>query len=406
LKVLILDEELPYPQDSGKRIRVHALLSRMAKRHDLTLLTFVENGQDDAGVACLQEHGIRVIGVRPPGREQRGGGFYLKLLMNLFSPLPFSSWNYCPARMQRRLRALLTRERFDLIHAEITLLAPLLRGIGDVPTVAVAHNVESEIWRRYEETEGSCVRRRYIALQRRRVERIETTGLCHLTVLCTVSERDAEWFRNQTTAQQVHVVPNGVDLDYFQPCTQPEEHNTLIHAGSMDWRPNVDAVMYFLREIYPSILQRAPDVQFLIVGRNPADSVASFASRYQGVHITGTVEDTRPFVCKSGVFVVPLRVGGGSRLKILNALAMGKAVVSTSIGAEGLDVEDGKHLLLADTPETFTERTVALLRDPAKRRRLGIAGRALVEARSGWDAVAGRLEGAWNAAVARHGFRR
>jgi glycosyltransferase involved in cell wall biosynthesis len=106
------------------------------------------------------------------------------------------------------------------------------------------------------------------------------------------------------------------------------------------------------------------------------------------------------------VFVVPLRVGGGSRLKILNALAMGKAVVSTSIGAEGLDVEDGKHLLLADTPETFTERTVALLRDPAKRRRLGIAGRALVEARSGWDAVAGRLEGAWNAAVARHGFRR
>lgn len=400
MKVLILDEELPYPQDSGKRIRVHALLTRMAKRHDLTLLAYVGRGVDDAAVANLEGHGIRIIGVRPPRREQRGGVFYLKLLANLFSPLPYSSWNYCARRMRRRLRELLDRKRFDLVHAEMTLLAPLLRGMGGIPTVGVAHNVESEIWHRYLETEASWARRRYIALQGRRVDRFEATALRRLSTLCAVTDRDAAWFRDRARVERVHVVPNGVDLGYFQPLVAPEDPATLVHVGSMDWRPNGDAVSYFLREIYPRILRRVPQARFLVVGRNPGELLIKLAARYPGAHVTGTVEDVRPYVGRGAVFVVPLRVGGGSRLKILTALAMGRAVVSTSVGAEGLEVVDGQHLLLADKPEEFADRTVALLRDPAERRRLGAAGRALVEARYGWDAIADRLEATWHEVIA------
>lgn len=395
MRVLVLDEEIPYPQDSGKRIRVHALLTRMAKRHELTLLCYVRPGADDAGLQQLVEAGIEVVPVTPVRREQRGLIFYGKLVANLFSILPYVSWNYCSLRIRRQLRRLLQAKPFDLVHCEMTLLSPLLRGLPQIPSVAVAHNLEVDIWRRYESNETSAIRRMYIGLQRRRLERLETEGLGHITGLCAVSERDADWFRQRTPIPRIHVVPNGVDLAYFTPNVESEEPRTLVHAGSMDWRPNVDAITYFLEDIYPLILRQAPSLRFIVVGRNPSQPFSRFAARFSGVEVTGSVDDARPFMARGAVFVVPLRIGGGSRLKILNALAMGKAVVSTSIGAEGLEVRNGEHLLIADTPADFARSTLTLLRDTDLRRRLGAAGRALVEARYGWDAIADRLEDAW-----------
>jgi glycosyltransferase involved in cell wall biosynthesis len=375
----------------------------MAKRHEITLLAYAAPDADHHACQRITEAGVRLVSVRPVRREQRGAVFFGKLLVNLFSALPYVAWNHCSLRMQRTLDQLLRAHSFDAVHCEMTLMSPLLRTIRHVPTVSVAHNVETEIWRRYEHNELSAFRRRYIGLQRRRVEQLESRGLDHVTTLCTVSERDAAWYRQHTGVRNIHVVPNGVDLEYFQPGLEPEEPQTLVHAGAMDWRPNIDAMTFFLEAIYPSMVAASPDLRLLIVGRNPSNAFIRMAEQHRGVKVTGSVEDARPLIRRGAVFVVPLRIGGGSRLKILNALAMGKAIVSTSVGAEGLDVRDGEHLLIADTPELFVARTLELLGAPAKRQRLGTAGRALVEARYGWDAIADRLDAAWHDTVSRFG---
>ena len=186
------------------------------------------------------------------------------------------------------------------------------------------------------------------------------------------------------------VVPNGVDLDYFHVLPQPIQRRHLVFTGSMDWRPNQDAARYFVREILPLLKQVRPELECTFVGRNPPADIERLAD-IPGVHITGTVGDVRPYVERAAVYIVPLRIGGGSRLKILEALAMGRAVVSTTVGAEGLDVVHDKHLLLADDPRTFADCVLRLLDDQQRCRSLSTEGRRLVEQHYGWDALADRF---------------
>jgi glycosyltransferase involved in cell wall biosynthesis len=184
------------------------------------------------------------------------------------------------------------------------------------------------------------------------------------------------------------VISTGVDADYFHPDNGNEQPNSLVFTGSMDWMPNEDGVRYFLHSILPLIRREIPEVTFTIVGRKPSEKLRAAAASESGVHVTGTVDDIRPYVREGAVYVVPLRIGSGTRLKIFEAMAMGKPIVSTTLGAEGLPISDGGDISIADQPAEFARKVCLLLRDPKERRRLGSAARQLVEQHYSWSAVA------------------
>jgi sugar transferase (PEP-CTERM/EpsH1 system associated) len=271
-------------------------------------------------------------------------------------------------------------------------------------SVIFTHNVESEIWRRHAETKTSWIERRLYERQHASMLRFERDTLARFDGVLAVSDADRDTFARLfpgVIRHPVHVVPTGVDTEFFAPSPDdapspgddpsPLDAPSLVFTGSMDWLPNEDAMTYFCRDILPAIRAAAPGTQLSIVGRAPTPAVQKLAAD-RGVVVTGRVDDVRPYMRDAAVYVVPLRIGGGTRLKIFEAMAMGKAVVSTTVGAEGLPVEDGKQVLIADEPGAFARAVVRLLDDVTERRRLEAAARALVVARYDWSAVAGELE--------------
>jgi glycosyltransferase involved in cell wall biosynthesis len=231
------------------------------------------------------------------------------------------------------------------------------------------------------------------------MERYERLVSRDYSEVMAVSEPDKDLFQSQYGCSHVSVIPNGIDETYFRPFPYPLKPNSMIFSGSMDWRPNQDGMRYFLNAIFPEIQKRLPEATVTIAGRNPPPWLEDLAKTFRGVEITGTVDDIRPFIAQGALYVVPLRIGGGSRLKILEALAMGKTVLSTSIGAEGLNLEDGTHLMLRDDPETFAQTAVDLLLHPEKYGHLGRQGRERVLAEYTWDSIVHLVDRIWQNAV-------
>jgi glycosyltransferase involved in cell wall biosynthesis len=263
-----------------------------------------------------------------------------------------------------------------------------------VPSVLFTHNVEAEIWRRHAETAGNPLKRLLLEQQRDRMRRFERAALARFDVVLAVSEADGETFERLypgALKQPVHVVKTGVDTSYFTPMPGKERRAHLVFTGSMDWLPNADGMLYLVRDILPHIRRAEPDVTLSIVGRAPTPGVRRLADQ-AGIEVTGRVEDVRPHVAAADVYIVPLRIGGGTRLKIFEAMSMAKAVVSTTVGAEGLPVTDGKDIRIADQPEAFASAVVSLIRDGDARRRMEAAARRLVVDHYDWSAVADDFE--------------
>ena len=242
-----------------------------------------------------------------------------------------------------------------------------------MPVVFFAHNVEHHIWRRLRDIERRWLPRLLLEIEWRKMRRSERRALRDTALTVAVSESDRANLLAEAPSARVVAVPTGVDIEYFRRSPEPEKPDHLVFSGSMDWFPNEDAVVYFVETILPRITQVRPNVTLTIVGRRPSKRIMALADG-QRIHVTGTVDDVRPYVREAPVYIVPLRVGGGTRIKIFEALALGRAVVSTTIGAEGLDVDPGTHVEIADSPETFAEAVVSLLEDPTKRVRLAAAG--------------------------------
>ncbi len=392
LNVAVLDEWIPFPPDSGKRVRTWNLLRRLAHRHNVSLLCYGDSESDAAYL--VRSAGIDLHTVPPPTNLE-GWRLYGSLLGNLFSPNPYSVSKHFTRRYRDRLRLLLETHHFDLVHFEWTPYACFIDEIGDIPSLIMAHNIESQIWSRRAQQSRTPIEKAYFGLQAMKMEWFERRAMRRADYVATVTELDAQ----QATAWRARhtvLVENGVDLEEFTPAIEDTaDRRELLFLGSLDWYPNLDAAEYLLEEILPLILAHLPEAKLRIVGRRSPPDLAKRITRCSGVDFVGEVADVRPHIARAAVFLVPLRVGGGSRIKILEALAMGKAVVSTTVGAEGLAVRDGVHLLLADSPEEFARRTVEVLRSPEQRARLGEQGRKLVEGRYSWDRAAEALESAW-----------
>jgi glycosyltransferase involved in cell wall biosynthesis len=268
----------------------------------------------------------------------------------------------------------------------------LLDWSAGCPAALFTHNVEAQIWERHCKVARNPLWKLASYLEYKALARAEAKYVRLASRVLTVSEQDRAFFSRYTDPSRITAIPTGVDTEYFKPRPEAETPGAIVFTGSMDWMPNEDGVLWFAAEVMPLIRREAPEAEFRVVGRNPSAAVRSLERSDSGIHVTGRVEDIRPYLERAAVYAVPIRSGSGTRLKIFEAMAAGKAIVSTQIGAEGLPVRHGVDILLADSPNEFAARVVALLKDRSERGRMGEAARALVEQNYGWGRVAAEFE--------------
>jgi glycosyltransferase involved in cell wall biosynthesis len=374
------------PLDMGGKIRSFHIVRELAKRHEVTLFTFYPKMLPDPHhrLGAPFER-VELLPLDLP--EVASFPDMIAYAANVLSLRPYQMTRHCPPQVGRLLRQLLQERRYDMVVCDFLLTANVMHWESGIPTVIFAHNVDGIIWRRRFLVDRRPLWR-LVALREwwamARAERYYGKLANHVL---TVSEEDRRAFAEYLPGEKVTAVPTGVDLEYFRPLQVEPQCDRLVFTGTMDWMPNEDAILYFHSKILPIVRERLPAVRLRVVGRNPSKRILALKEMDAGLEVTGTVDDIRPHVRDAAVYVVPLRIGGGTRIKIFEAMAMGMAVVSTAVGAEGLPVEHGKNILLADTPASFAEATVTLLTQAACRQRIGSAARALVEERYGWSAV-------------------
>lgn len=401
MRILIVSMSFPLPPKSGGRLRVFNLIKRLAPRHRITLLAMADSSDDvmryRAELGRLCERVIVVPWRAGPvallGRLLRAPG--------LLAQWPVSVLNKRSPALAKTLHALLQREGFDAVQIEWIQMAqhvheadwPLLARRG----VLVAHDVAwLPLARRADIASGFA--RRFWRREARLMRAYEERTWPRFARIVTMSDDDAQRVRQVT--DRVAVVPNGVDAAHYAGCLgAKKDPKTLIFVGWFRHDPNVDALRYFLESIYDRILARHPDARLRVLGAHLPAAVARLAGRHPSVELSGYVDDVRPSLAQAAVSVVPLRVGGGTRLKVLESMAAGTPVVTTSIGKEGLDVAAGRHLLVGDTPEAFAQRVCDLLDDAALRSRIAADARALVESRYDWSRSAAVLEAVYQSLV-------
>ncbi len=397
-RILILTPQLPYPPHQGTTIRNYNLIVNLAARHEVHLLSFVHSRDELAAAHPLRRHCASVEVALVPRRSP-----LKRLLSVLLSPQPDMALRLPSAEFGQKLDALLSRQAFDVVQVEGIELAPYLfqaaarrQATGERGPLIVFddHNAEYVLQQRAFETDVRHPRRWVGALysliqwQKLRGYEIAACRRADRVVACSDADRDA--LRRLMPDLDVTIIPNGVDVAHYSSFSAPPSTLgsplPLVFTGKMDFRPNVDAVLWFAHEVLPLIRAEVPEAHFYVVGQKPHRRLAPLAEN-PAVTLTGYVDDVRPYIAAAAVYVVPLRIGGGTRLKIMEAMAMSKAIVSTSLGCEGFPLTPGRELIVADAPQDFARQVVSLWRDPAARERLGRAGRRFVEKRYDWPNI-------------------
>jgi sugar transferase (PEP-CTERM/EpsH1 system associated) len=396
MKILWLNAGLLLPLDKGGKLRTWHVMRHLAARHDITYLSFEDATQTAADRTGMREVCSRLETVPRTDTAKGTWRFYAEAAGYVVDAAPYAVAKYRSTAYRDQLLSLLARERYDAIVCDFLPPVVNLPERLPCPSIVFTHNVESEIWRRHAEQATNPASRFLLTQQWRRMLRFEAAALARFDLVLAVSEADGRTFERLypgALKAPVHVVQTGVDTEYFTPPADAPSRAHMVFTGSMDWLPNEDGMTYFCREIFPKIRESEPEATLSIIGRTPTPAVRKLAE-LPGVEVTGRVEDVRPHIARGAVYVVPLRIGGGTRLKIFEAMAMGKAVVSTTIGAEGLPVTSGRDIAIADEPARFAHAVVHLMRDTEARRQIETAARRLVVERYDWSAVATDFEAA------------
>ena len=389
-----------WPPNTGGRLRSLHMIAELSQRHRVELLTTHHPADEPAKLVARLPACERIDSIPYALPKQGTTRFALAVARSWASPYPADLWRWRIPTVRAHIRQRMM-EGIDLCVADLLVAMPNLPARASTPVVLFEHNVEYMIWKRLHEVERRPWRRALLALEWRKVRHYEAKACARAGLTVAVSETDGALLAAGAPGADIRTIPTGVDTSYFHPNGAVEAPGTLVFTGSMDWYPNEDAIMYFMDAILPEVRRQVAGVSVTVVGRDPTDRLRA-AGAAAGVRVTGTVADVRPYVAGAAVYVVPLRVGGGTRLKIFEALAMGKAVVATRVGAEGLPIVSGQHFLQADSPPAFAQAIVTLLKDPGRRRALGLAGRRLVEERYSWMQAGEEFERHCEELVSRH----
>jgi glycosyltransferase involved in cell wall biosynthesis len=407
VKVLVITTKSPYPLNEGRALRSYNLIREMARQHEIHLLSFVQDELDVQGIETMRALCSVVQAVPlylgPTARLQ----LLRDVLHEPFSRLPLQVLKYWTAPMRAAIAALRREHDYDMVHLDMLHLGAYMDVLADLPVLLMEHNVEAQILARRADNQTSWLRRSYLRYQQHKLERFEAAACRRADTVVAVSEPDEVQLNRMSGRTDVVCVPNGVDTSFFRPheAAPASTAPTLIYVGGFTWFPNLDAIDYFRREILPLVHEHQPDVRLKVIGRYPEAALVEQIRADPAVELCGLVDDIRPHVHAAAVYIVPLRIGGGTRLKILDALAMGKAIVSTSIGCEGLEVEHDHNIVVADTPRAFADEVLLLLGDPARAQAIGRAGRQRVLACYDWSAVGQGLAIAYEATVRRAAAR-
>jgi sugar transferase (PEP-CTERM/EpsH1 system associated) len=385
MKILWAKTDFLHPTNRGGQIRTLEMLKRLSRRHELHYVAYDDPATPE-GRERASEYSARSFPVNRPIAPRSSPRFFAQLAANLVSPLPLAVARYRSTAMRRQIAVLIAGEHYDAVVADFLSITP---NFDDLSTcVLFQHNVESMIWKRHAEHAASFPRRVYFGAQARRMERYERSVCQVVRRVVSVSPADTETMVRELGARRIDDVPTGVDIDYFERPSNPLPASDLVFVGAMDWLPNIDGAIWFMQEVFPLIRSARPTTTITFAGRNPSPEIRGLSE----VHVTGTVPDVRPYLWGASVSIVPLRIGGGTRLKIYEAMAAGVPVVSTRVGAEGLAVTDGRDIRLADDAQGFARNVLQLLGDAADRSAMADAARELVASRFSWESVTERFE--------------
>ncbi|MGH9558050.1 MAG: glycosyltransferase family 4 protein [Bryobacteraceae bacterium] len=385
MKILWLKADFLHPTRKGGQIRTLEMLKQLHQRHEIHYVA-LDDGTSAEAVPRASEYSTRAYPVPHRAPPRTSPAFWGQLAANICSPLPLSLARYQDAALSRAVLEVMRRESPDVLVCDF--LAPAVNLDDLAPWVLFQHNVETMIWRRHAQTAPDPLRRVYFGNQAARMFRTEAEICRRVRKVIAVSESDSKTHRELFGLKNVPNVATGVDVASLTPPGPRPIETDLIFVGSMDWMPNIDAVEFFLEQILPSIRRRRPDCRVTIAGRHPPASLRRAAESDSKLRVTGTVDDVRPYLWSAAVSIVPLRVGGGTRLKIYESMAARVPVVSTSIGAEGLEIHPPEDIKLADTPESFADACLALLDDPGERARQAQAAWDLMSSKYSWERVA------------------
>lgn len=402
MRILWIKTELLHPVNKGGRIRTYQMLRALKAQHHITYVALHDGPTDDPALTQANEYAnavVRIPHVQPSRSEPK---YWTDLAQSLVSSLPFAVWRYRSSELTGWLEKYARPDAYDVVIVDF--LAPAA-GVPDklpLPVMLFEHNVETEIWRRHAETATSFAKKTLFGIQEKRMRRFEEQWCKRSDLVVAVSDADAVELEKNFGAVSPIPVPTGVDTDYFVPQgNKPREEALFIFVGSMDWLPNEEGVKWFCEAVWPEVRRKIPHARFRIVGRSPSPAVKALADEKNGVEVTGSVPDVRPHLEAASAMLVPLRIGGGTRLKIFEAMGMECPVISTTIGAEGLPVQDGTHLLIADDVAGTVAACVDIVSNP--KRASSIAGNAaeFVRRHHSWAGVAQAFTDACDVAVKR-----
>jgi len=397
LSILYVSQMPPSPPRFGAQARMHGLMTSLARGHDLTAISLVDEEFDIEDCRGAMEEYCRevVLIANPKGRD--GMSKRLLQLRSLLSLSSFEHHRYAVPALQLALDRLLRQKRFDVVNLEFPYLAHFRlkqspAGTPAPPLVLDTHEIAYDMVRQFARNRASMVRSGYGALNWRKLRREELSAFRSADGICTCSVADQERLLAEVPSARTVVIPNAADVEFYQPrpSDPPSDGRTVVFFGLMSTLPNIDGATWFLKEIWPSIAAARPETRCLIIGKNPPSTLLDLAG--PRVEIVGFVEDLRPHLASAAALVVPLRLGGGTRLKIVEGMAMGKAIVSTTLGAEGIDVVPERDILIADDPAGFARSVLRLLDDPALAARLGSSARRVAVERYAWSSASATLE--------------
>lgn len=388
MKILWLKTELLHPVDKGGKIRTYQMLREMTRAgHAITYLT-LDDGADAKAREQALEYCDEVVCIPHQTSAKFSLQFYAEVAGGTLSSLPYFMRKYKSKEM-RRLIAERARE-FDVIVCDFLMPSVNMPQNLNAAQLLFQHNVEAMIWKRHYEVNRHPLKKAFLYAEWRKTFAYERRACRRFDHVVAVSREDAEMMRREYGLSDVSDVPTGVDVEYFKPQSKAAaQPHSIVFTGSMDWLPNEDAISFFAEQIMPRVKRQTPDATLTVVGRNPSPRLVELSQRDSSIVVTGRVEDVRPYIERAAAYVVPLRIGGGTRLKIYEAMAMEKPLVSTRIGAEGLPLQDGVELLLADDPEEFARAVVRVLTDDELARTLGERAAQTVRERFTWRGVAG-----------------
>lgn len=396
MNLLWISQNIPYPPKTGVLQRNYNLLREASRLADVYLLAVfkrdilpgeydLEEAKRELGKLCR-----RIEVVHLPIESSRIA-LYGMALSSLFTHDPLSVNWVKSAGMRQQLRQLINEVKFDLVHFDTISLATYRDEVGRTPKILNHHNIESHLLKRRTLFEKNPLKRLYYALEGNKLERYERAACAEFDTNFTVSELDKQRLLELVPNARANVMANGVDVDYFKPDGTAAVPGNLLMASGMNWFPNRDAVLHMCNDIWPLLVQQVPQLSWTIVGASPPQEVLDLATHDPRVTVTGFVDDVRPYLSQAEIYLCPMRDGGGTRVKILDALAMGKAIVSTSMACEGINVTRGKNVLFADSPREFVDQIQRLHNDPALRQELGREARKFVIDNYSWPVIGRKL---------------